>query len=157
MKLFLAIVLLGLGGIGAGCTPLSRTGGVSGPVASVCARRNVPYHQMPAELARLQRCPAVAVCHGRVSNIETKQIAGWIHNDHLWGPNNTPGSTSTVFTPAEQDAILAAGRARAVAARPGSKMIVSISFFTNIVVGPPYGYIGADAQYGDCLRVDPQS
>jgi hypothetical protein len=133
----------------AGCRTATRTGEIALATAP-CARSNVGFFQVPAELARLQTCGGVAVCTGNSVNFETKEVAGILSGTpFIWGI----GSTSTSFTPAMQDAFLTDARARATAARPGSKSIVSISFFTDIVVSGPSssGYIGAIVEYADCL------
>jgi hypothetical protein len=153
MKLLLTTAILGICVIPAGCTSVSRTEIVTVTSGDPCAPRNAGFYQVAAELNRVQNCVRNAICSGSNSNIETKEIAG--STNPLWGISNTAVS----FNPAAQNGFLANARARAVAARPGAKAIVSITFFTSIIVAnptPTYGFIGATATYADCLATPPR-
>jgi hypothetical protein len=80
--------------------------------------------------------------------LETKELAGYTLSNWLWS-----GPTPKTFTVAEQDALIAQARARAQAARPASKTIRAIGFFTDFIVPSQGGayFVGARATYGNCV------
>lgn len=149
MRVILIAVVAAASLVPASCAPDSQIGARSSGGWLPCTRRTVGFGEIPGEMARVQQvCWGVAACR-RASNLETKEIAGSIHQNYLWGPDNT----ATSFDEQLQNSMLAEARNRALAARPGSKSIISISFSTDVITAdhePVYGAIGATAVYGDC-------
>jgi hypothetical protein len=115
---------------------------------NLCAARPAGFFTLAAELNRMQGCVAAA-CFGSWSNIENKELAGYTLNDWLW-----TGPTPKNFSSAEESAFRAAAQARALAARPAGKTLISITYFTDFIVPNQGGayFLGARAYYGVCLR-----
>jgi hypothetical protein len=108
----------------------------------------VGFFGLAAELNRVQGC-TVLQCRGSWINIENKELAGYTLNDWLW-----TGPTPKNFSVAEENGFRAAAQARALAARPAGKALISITFFTDFVVPDQGGayFLGARAYYGTCQR-----
>jgi hypothetical protein len=129
--------------------PADATRSVTARAATGCARRPISFFQLAAELARVQPpCGARLECvRGNWGNLETKELAGYTLSNWLWS-----GPGPRTFSVAEQDGFIAAARARAQAARPPTKQVRIVSYFTDFLVGSGGAYfVGARATYGNCV------
>jgi hypothetical protein len=120
-------------------------------LTSACTRAPATFWALPLALSHAQACRLTAgPCPGGRGwgNVEAREIAGYTNNDWLWG-----GPAAPTFTVAQQDAFIAAAQTRALAARPATKSLIRIIFFTSytVPVDDPTYVLGANASYGNCV------
>jgi hypothetical protein len=130
----------------------SHLGIEDGAAAGPCPRTTVSYFPADVELTKVYLCkhPASTCVFDHIESLTYGYGEGW-----AWS-----GSSSHIFSVADQDAILANAQQWALLHRPKCdrftpKSIISITFFHDFFVGTDDGgyFIGCVVQYGCCNRV----
>jgi hypothetical protein len=150
MKIILPGICLLMLCSAASAPPREKVFHAAGRASVYCPRKPVTFFKLAAELNAAQSpCQSRLDCaRGQLGNTETKEIAGYALSNWLWS-----GPAPKTFTVAEQDQYVADGKARALNARPSSKMLVQVTFFTDFIVPTQGGayFLGARALYGNCV------
>jgi hypothetical protein len=134
----------------AGASPLQR------PIqrGPFCTRNNgIVGVSVVAELNRVyvgDNCVPTHACPPlyTMGNLQTISIDGYGNSANwLW-----EGYDNQVFTIAEQNNILSAGKAKAISSAPPGKSLASIVFFDDLITGgTPTGMVlGEKATFGNC-------
>jgi hypothetical protein len=125
-----------------------------------CGRNNsVGFSSNPELLSELGRvyanCDAHPACPNP-TNLTTKQIDGYSSTTYPYGWLWTGDMTTTFFNVAQQDAIITDAVTRAGLVAPRGQVIVSITFFKDIIVGSDpsdtFGSVRFQVTYATCFQ-----